>query len=253
MRWLAVLMLAACSSESGGGRMLIDASGGAGGGGTSGWSGEGGSGGCFGSGGDGGCGCGCFPDAMPPSDIPSRQTVRFMIQNTSPDDRYVVTGGYYCDAFAISPVGGSALQENVGFQCLCECPNPGGPTATHYHHLRSGDGLTLTWDARVLVTYTEPYDCAAHGFPGLPPAMQLLGVHQPMGPGSYSVTIPIAATLPAGCMAIAGTDDYDCNATIDPMGAPPQAIQLVCPYSAAQTANFDLPPMGDVAVGVPLP
>lgn len=253
MRWLPILMLATCTGESGGSRMMIDAGpGGTGGiGGTSGIGGD--AGGCgFDTGGTGGCGCGFCPDAAPPIEIPSQQTVTFEVSTAAPEGRYLVTQGYYCDAFGIAITGGAAIPQSIGFQCLCECPNPGAPIATRYHFINAGQTYPVTWDARQLVTYSEPYDCAAHGWPGVPPTTQLFGVHQPVGPTRYTAAIPNRRDLPPGCNAIAGTADFDCSGNVPTMGAPPSSIQAVCSDAAATYVDFDLPYMTNLTVPVTL-
>ena len=42
-----------------------------------------------------------------------------------------------------------------------------------------GEGVTLDWDGRALATYTTPYDCSTHGWPGQGVQSQLNGVLQP--------------------------------------------------------------------------
>ena len=253
MKWIAMvaLVLGACVQESGGSRTMTGGNGGGGVGGGGAGGGDGGTGGIGGDAGAGGTG------GMP-TDIPSIQTVTFDLHNGSVADRYVVISGYYCDDYAISNVG-MAIPRNIGFQCLCECPNPGSPYATRFHHVSPGASYQVTWDARVLLTYYDPYDCAAHGWPGLPPTMELFGVHQPVPASTYTVTFGIERGLPPNCTPT-GTDDWDCTngfggdsgGTTGGGGGPPPLIQQICASSAAQSFNFTLPPMGNLTVPIAL-
>jgi hypothetical protein len=233
--------------DGGGSRMLAGGAAGQRPGGTGG-SGGGGDGG---SGGDGGC-FGSCSDAAPPSDIPSRQTVTFELSNQTGADRFVVTQGWYCDDFGIaSGPGGAALPLELGFQCLCECPNPGPVQATAYHRVAPGASYRLTWDARSLVTWSELYDCATHGWPGVPPQNEVFGAHQPVGAGPYRVTFAIEQTLPSRCSPTSG-DDYTCTMEQPPIGMWPTTIAQICPSLAPQTVGFTLPQSGDLSLPVAL-
>jgi len=239
MKWIATVALAlgACVQDSGGSRMMTGGSGGGGAGGGVG-GGDGGTGGFGGDAGGGGTG-GMLMD------IRSRQTVTFDITNGAAADRYVVTSGHYCDDYALS-FQGTEVPRTLGFQCLCECPNPGMSFAMGYHQIAPGASYRTTWDARVLMTYSDPYDCAAHGWPGLPPTTELVGIHQPVGAGMYSVTFGVERSLPDNCQN-QGSGDFLCTG---PSGMV-LPIQQICTASV-QPFAFTLPPMGDITVPITL-
>src|SRR5207245_5342941 len=107
--------------------------------------------------------------------------------------------GSWCDAAGIFTVSASGVESEVpqtlGFQCLCECANPGSPYVQIWQRIPSPGSYTATWDARQLVMYSEPYDCSQHGWPGGMVQQQQFGVRQPVGPGRYRISYDVLHEL----------------------------------------------------------
>jgi hypothetical protein len=143
------------------------------------------------------------PDAAttcaPGPDTASRQSVAVVVTNDATADRYLVTEGNWCDPYAFSFSQEAPLALNIGFQCLCECPNPGPARPGALHRLAPGESFTLTWDARSLVTCSQSVDCATLGWPGLGSAPEVKGTKSPVAEGSYWVSVAALTAVPAGC------------------------------------------------------
>ena len=188
-------------------------------------------------------------DVIVPSDIASRQRVRFLFNQALGGDggtAWVVTAGWQCGGLAID---GIAL--GLPFQCLCECPNPGGPALTEAHAvpLASATPYAVEWDARSLVVYTVPYDCSTHGWPGAGIQQERHAVGQPVAAGHYVAHFVVLGALPSGCVA-----NPDGTATC-PMhfggpGFPFGGSYGLCPGGTTLDVPFDLPAAGDVTVPV---
>jgi hypothetical protein len=190
----------------------------------------------------------------PGPDTPSRQTVQIVVTNRAAADRYLVTEGTFCDPFSVSFSQQSPMHLTLGFQCLCECPNPGPARPATLHRLAPGDSFTLSWDARSLVTCTETVDCSTEGLPGLGTASQVVGASQPVGAGPYSVSVAAVTAVPQGCSGDGTTFTCPMSYSGGP-GGPfnnPPAIQVECPADVTASASFELPASGDVSVPVAL-
>jgi hypothetical protein len=181
-------------------------------------------------------------------------TVTFRIHNPTTSDRWVVTQGWFCDAWGLE-LGNSAspVPLHLGFQCLCECPNPGEPYVMQLH--RVGPGATydhpVTWDARTLVTCTEPWDCSAHGWPGMGVQQQLVSGGGAAPPAPYRIGVLVEPSVPAHCTASA--DDATCGPPAPTTGVVPPAVQSACTASATAFGAFTLTlPPGDPVVPLPL-
>jgi hypothetical protein len=191
----------------------------------------------------------------PGASVPSRQTVEVVVTNQAAADRYLVTAGTFCDPFSVSFSQQNALPLTLGFQCVCECPNPGPARPATLHRLAPGESFTLRWNATALTTCTETVDCAAMGWKGLGTASQLVGASAPVGPGPYGVSVGALAAVPQGCFGDGTT--FNCPMSWGggnpggPNGIPP-AIQTVCPADAFASVSFELPASGDVSVPVAL-
>lgn len=202
------------------------------------------------------------PDA-PPLEIAATTTVRLAVKNGSGADRWIATTGTWCEPTAIDRLDASGVASHVarglGFECLCECPNPGGPFVQAWRKLGPGESVTLDWDGRALVTYTTAYDCSTHGWPGQGVQAQLNGALQPTAPGKYRVTIDVASAPPTGCSQTASLPEWTCSGGYPgspgyPGSTPPTIMQL-CPAGDGNTtasATFDLPASGAIDVALTL-
>jgi hypothetical protein len=197
------------------------------------------------------------PTAVP-SEVAATTTVHLEVKNTSGGDRWIATTGTWCEPTSIErldpghPGSASHLGRGIGFQCLCECPNPGAPFVQAWRKLGPGESVTLDWDGRALVTYTTPYDCSTHGWPGQGVQAQLNGALQPAAPGTYRATIDVARAVPAGCTQTGTLPEWTCSPGYPGYpGSMPPAIAQLCPAGDGNTtasATFDLPAAGTVSV-----
>ncbi|MFH1808037.1 MAG: hypothetical protein ABIJ09_04790, partial [Pseudomonadota bacterium] len=130
--------------------------------------------------------------------LASTSSVTFEVTNQGANTVYLVTSGWFCDAYAITTTSGSALPQQVGFNCGCECPNPGAPEASGFVTLEPGQSHSVTWDARRLVTYNSPVDCAAQGW-GDFCADAVAGARQPVAQGPYAARFGYVEAIPEGC------------------------------------------------------
>jgi hypothetical protein len=184
----------------------------------------------------------------PESDVPARQTVQIVVTNSSPFDRYLITGGTFCDPFSVSFSHQAALPLAVGFQCICECAPPPLPGPSALRRLMPGDSTTLSWDARSLTTCTATVDCASQGWPGVPNKTQTVGALRPVQTGPYDVSVYALHAVPKGCQGN-GTV-IDCLPSGGGPGGTFPAIQTSCPADIAATGSFVLPTSGDIQVPV---
>jgi hypothetical protein len=198
------------------------------------------------------------PDARPdvvsacaPKDVPSQQTVHLVVTNASGADRYLVTAGNFCDPYAVSFSHQAAMPLSLGFQCLCECPNPGPARAAALHRLAPGESFSLSWDARSLSTCNQPWDCGANGWPGGGIQNQIVGASRPVGPGDYSVSVGALTSVPQACSSADGTT-YDCPMGFGgpPPGPFPGPIATMCPADVSAVGGFVLPAAGNVDVAI---
>jgi len=189
----------------------------------------------------------------PPTEVPSFQTVTFRITNVGYSDRFVAMRGWYCTPHGIDSVtdiGVRAVALQLGFECRCECPNPGKPYANGLHRLRLGETYEIVWDARQLITYTMSWDCAQHGWPQAGVQQIPEGVLQPVGPGRYQAVFGVEDNLPDTCPG--DGPDYSCDRQGD-YGFPPSfsgGVAPVCSSTHNVTAGFTLPATGNILVPV---
>lgn len=196
-------------------------------------------------------------DAPPPSDrpvgtcetapvreSPSVASVRFRLASGG---GWVVTRGAFCAPFSVERVGGGPVALGTGFQCVCECPNP-GPARVETAQ-RPSMTTELTWDGREVATCTRAVDCATRGFPGSV-VLERQGASRPVTAGRYRATFAVLDELPAGCTArMDGT--ASCSTTPGfPSGSPPSSYDR-CPSSRTVSVEFDLPASGEAVVNVP--
>ena len=179
------------------------------------------------------------------TDVPSTQTVTFAVLNNTAVDRYLVTGGSFCDPFSVDH-NGIVVPLQLGFQCLCECPGIPSPAAVVFHLLKPGEKYNVTWDARSLVTCSKARDCG-QGFV----VQELTGGHQPVAAQNYNVTFGVELTLPSGCNPGSSPGDYVCTPMAS-MGPPAASVQSLCPAFSNTAEAVFLPTSGDITVNVPL-
>lgn len=208
---------------------------------------------------EGGAKDGAVEDAgAPPVEIASTATAHVKVVNHGSADRWFATRGYWCNGAEIARMDSAGVPHPVarslGFQCLCECPNPGGPKVAEWRKVAPGGSFTFDWDGRGLVTYTTPYDCSQHGWPGAGATSEVHGVLQPVAPGSYYATVLFRDAPPSGCTQQGAEPLWQC-----PMGygsgfpgSMPPAIAQTCPADGAGTASsaFTLPASGAVDVTI---
>lgn len=199
-----------------------------------------------------------------PVEIAATTTVHLEVKNGSGADRWIATTGTWCEPTAIERIDASGAASHVGrgigFQCLCECPNPGAPIVRAWRKLGPGESVTVDWDGRALVTYTTPYDCSTHGWPGQGVQAELNGVLQPAAPGKYRATIDVASAPPTGCTQNGTGPEWNCAGGYPgspgyPGSLPPAIVQL-CPAgdgNGTASATFDLPASGARSVTLTLP
>jgi hypothetical protein len=111
----------------------------------------------------------------------------------------------------------------------------------HLLEIPSGTTIQESWDARTLELGTECLDCrtVGGGVSSIP-----IGTPTPSDPGRYTVTVPFTTALPDGC-----SKSGMCTLT-DPQGAAFAPMSTCLPANAS--AEFDLPPSGDITVDVVL-
>jgi hypothetical protein len=192
------------------------------------------------------------PDGPPttiegPQAIPSHQNVIFRVTNSTAATSYLGTLGFYCAAYGINQ-GSTSLTMAIGYQCGCECPQPPNPAISQYLVISPQQSKDLVWDARALTTYSISQSCASWGAPSVTAAITY-GVRQPVGPGSYQVTLTLESVAPAGC-----TEANEIVTCSFPSygGGGGSTGGGICPSSATVKASFDLPANGDVIVPITL-
>jgi hypothetical protein len=186
-------------------------------------------------------------DAIPVT-IPSRQSVHIVV--VSQQLGWVISYGKLCAPFTIERQTAQGTWESIrlglSFQCGCECPAPGG---THADGLTSfAAGPEFTWDAREQIVYTATLACDPRG-PYPPIQMLREAGWQPVASGHYRVSVGIFDALPSVCSL--GADESGqarCNYPYDTGGNP--SVYQLCPADRAASAEFDLPPSGDITVYV---
>jgi hypothetical protein len=186
-------------------------------------------------------------ESMPVSDVASRQTVTFHFASTA--SGYLVTEGLNCGAMSISRIDGvseTPLTLGLSFQCICECPRPPDPMASHARAFGASAGApTLVWDARALSTCTSVVDCSERGFQAA--QLETESAAAPVQAGHYRATFAVFDTLPPNCNE-ASDGTVSCAMSFN--GNPATSYGL-CPAMRMVQVEFDLPPDGDLDVNVP--
>ena len=182
-----------------------------------------------------------------PQAIPSDQNVIFRVTNSTAAESYLGTDGYYCAAYAIDQ-GSTHMTMAIGYQCGCECPQPPAPALFRYLVIPPQQTKDIVWDARALRTYSTLEDCSDWG-PLAMRATVMNGVWQPVGPGSYRVTLTLESVVPPGCTE--ANEIVTC--TFPAYGGMSGGMGGgICPSSATVQASFSLPENGDVIVPIAL-
>jgi hypothetical protein len=180
------------------------------------------------------------------------RTLTLVVTNEAGGDRYLITDGTFCDPYGISALG-VEVPLRLGFQCICECPNPGPARPHTLRKLAVGESYRFTWDARELVTCSESVDCASRGWPSSGTATQIVAGTAAVGAGTFDATVGAVSAVPSGCSSGDGTT-FTC-----PMGSggpfpgeTPPVIQAMCTADSTASAPFALPASGDVVVAISL-
>ncbi|MFO0680211.1 MAG: hypothetical protein U0169_27055 [Polyangiaceae bacterium] len=185
-------------------------------------------------------------------DDPVVHEVTFDVHNGTSSDVWVVEYGWFCDAFQIEETPSFAhLDLSEGFQCGCECANPGPPFVQRYRRVVAGTTESILWDGRALESRFERLDCADAGWPGSPQKSIVRYTPRPAPAGNYHVTLPFARTLPVNCVAIGSS--ATCTYGARPNATPPPSPARVCASSDALSADFSTRTFGDVRVAVEVP
>lgn len=163
--------------------------------------------------------------------------VTFVVENTTAEDRYVVTSGMFCTV--IDP----GVDTELGFQCGCECPAPPDPSFTGLKLLAPGETHEIVWDGRELVTFTETLDCGG-GFT----VEELGGNLENVSFGTYAARVPFTRSVPGNCSPSGTAGEYFCNPA-GGGGAPP-AIADICPAEGIATTTYTIQSSGDQTVMV---
>jgi hypothetical protein len=188
------------------------------------------------------------PTIEKPQAIPARQQVTFRLTNGTSAPRYLgVQGNFYCAAFGISQ-GSTSLTMAMGYQCGCECPPPPGPHIANYWVISPQQTKDVVWDARALTSYVAYSDsCARSGSPSMSVSI-IAAVWQPVGPGTYKVTLTLDSALPTNCT----TADEIVTCPWPSAGGFGGNGGGICPSGATVAASFDLPDSGDIIVPIAL-
>ena len=188
------------------------------------------------------------PTIEKPQTIPARQKVTFRVTNGTSAPRYLgVESNFYCAAFGISQ-GSTSLTMAMEYQCGCEGPPPPGPHIAKYWVISPQQTKDLVWDARALTSYVAYSDsCARSGSPSMSVSI-MAAVWQPVGPGTYKVTLTLDSVLPANCT----TADEVVTCPWSSYGGFGGNGGGICPSGATVTASFDLPDSGDIIVPIAL-
>lgn len=189
--------------------------------------------------------------APSPMDLQSRQTVTLQITNVGSSDRFVAMRGWNCTPYGIDLMTGAGVRAvalQLGFQCRCECPNPGKPYANGLHRLRAGEIYEVIWDARQLITYSMSWDCAQHGWPGAGVQQVAVGVLQPVDTGRYQAVFGVEDSLPDNCPG--DGPDYNCNMQGNDGFPLSDVVAPVCSTTQNVSVGFTLPAAGNIVVPV---
>jgi hypothetical protein len=191
--------------------------------------------------------------SIPVEPVPSRQSVRFRVQNRSDAVLYVPTEGTNCDLFQIAALDAgqeSSLPLSLSWvpnSCGCPMINCDYPTATvsTYATAQAGDQIVYEWDARSLELYTESFTCSD----SLPTTFDVVGgALRPVASGRYRVTVGYDELVPENCTK-AEDGAYQCSSGWG--GLSGQAYFCHTPLTAS--VEFELPEEGDIEVAIPLP
>jgi hypothetical protein len=180
----------------------------------------------------------CPPGEAAPPSTPSPGNASFVLTNTATTDRYVVTKGYDCDAFAID-----MLLLSIPFSCGCECA-PVVVTAMDLVALKPGESTTIAWDETKVVPYVGSNTCPADE--GCAPIQD--GVKQAVPAGTYTASFLVTDKAPTG--AIVREDgtlivSADLNTKETPAG--------LCPgIGSPLQKTFTIPPSFDTTVDIVL-
>lgn len=196
---------------------------------------------------------GCPEEGEHPEGEASFQQVTFIVTNSDEVPLYIAVWGWFCDVWGIKTAAGTRLPLTLGFECGCECANPGSPGVERYLRLEPGQSYTFSWSGLRLATYTSYYDCNPDGW-GDYCVETTAGVPVRVAAGDYVLDLGYVDQLPDGCWEEPSSEVW-CDQGYGYGGDwydMPSSPQEICPDMLTRTTGFTLPESGDVEVEVVL-
>jgi hypothetical protein len=187
----------------------------------------------------------CSDGTALPTAADSAQTVTFTLRNTSSSTRYVATAGFQCSTFAVQRVGSSDSlildfgQIPAGW-CEPSSCDQSSPVPSTVLALEPSGTYSFDWDARSYAWCETPIaEC--------PEKTKLATALQPVAPGAYRVSVPLADSVPSDCSASGEAGRYTCTP-----GGLSGCGPATCQMKSSTSIEFALPESGNVQVDVPL-
>jgi hypothetical protein len=193
----------------------------------------------------------CDDGSPLPVSASSVQTVTFTLRNASGGTRYIVTEGNQCTPFGIAwwtadSWQGLILKVGTPTSCngecnLCECDWP-TPAPSAVRALEPGDSYAFEWSATSYAVCSTPIAAC-------PNKTMWVAAGQPVAPGRYRLSVPLADAVPTDCSPTSDTGKYTCS---------PGAlsfcmwVQATCRLQSSASVEFTLPESGNIQVDVPL-
>lgn len=193
-------------------------------------------------------------DGLDGGAAPSKQTVDFVLTNTSSATLYVAELGLFCAPMEILR-GGAPLV--LGFNSYPECEGPALPPGyiTQWRALAPAAQVRLPWDARAMNPASYCLDCALRGAPELGVISIPAGASAPVRAGSYEVSFLVARDLTGPCEAdLSDPTIWRCQDALPSTGPSSSnyGSMSTCLAPERVAATFSLPASGDVEVQVVL-
>lgn len=198
-------------------------------------------------------------DCREHADEPAERSARFVLRNTSTEDRWVLVAGEPCAPFDVQK-DGSALVLEPGAACAesaCNAIAADWIETETWERVAAGASVTLTWDGIRLATH-QTIDVCEPGETATGAEREQAGdgrcvevERRAAAAGAYSVTFGVRSTDPSLDEA-AECEGERCNVPMNVVGAAP--IYEACRTTGADTLNVDftLPETGEAVVNVAL-